>query len=63
MDQTKYISKAMPFGEADVGLILSNLMPSQVRNLLVEWSMNSGISAEPGSEGNVSLTLQPADDH
>lgn len=52
----------MPFEEGEVGLILSNLMPSQVRSLLVEWSMNFGWSAAPSSEYNVSLSLQPAGD-
>lgn len=53
----------MPFGEGNVGLILSNLMPSQIRSLLVEWSMKFGFSATSGSGDNVSLSLQSADDH
>lgn len=52
----------MPLGEDEVGLILSNLMLSHIRSLLVKWSMNFGCSEATGSEDNISLFLKPADD-
>lgn len=56
-------SEVVPFGEGDMGLILSNLMPSQDPRLLVERSVKFDFSAAPGSGDNVSPSLQPAHDH
>ena len=46
-----------------MGLILSNLMPSQDPLLLVERSVKFDFSVAPGSGDNVSPSLQPAHDH
>ena len=56
-------SEVVPFGEGDMGLILSNLMPSQDPRLLVERSVKFDFSVAPGSGDNVSPSLQPAHDH